>query len=73
MAKAKKTNAQVLREIMEINKAYLEENPDAESLLTEKFEQVITDVLNSSDRDDFINVELNRRLKPVHITTGGKK
>ena len=61
----KKTNADVLRSMIEINDLYKAQN--GEGLITERVENEIKNILNSSDDDDVINVKFNRILKPTEI------
>lgn len=65
MPKKKKTNADVLRSMIEINDLYKAQN--GEGLITERVENEIKNILNSSDDDDVINVKFNRILKPTEI------
>ena len=65
MPKKKKTNADVLRSMIEINDLYKAQN--GEGLITEKVENEIKNILNSSDDDDVINVKFNKILKPTEI------
>lgn len=59
----RKTNAEVLRGILEIDDAQRREHPDAEPFLTDKFREVIEPIAKLED-DDLVNVKLNKVLKP---------
>lgn len=65
MPKKKKTNAEVLRSMIQINDLYKSQN--GEGLITEKVENEIKSILNSSDDDDVINVKFNKILKPTEF------
>lgn len=60
--KKQKTNADVLKAMIDINDAYKIEH-DGESLLTEKVEEEIKSILKASDDSDVINVKFNKILK----------
>lgn len=62
----RKTNAQVLREILAIDDAHRRENPDAEPYLTDHFREVIEPIAQLDD-DDLVNVKLNKVLKPSKL------
>lgn len=65
IVKAKKiTNAEVLRNMIELDKAWAEEH-DGEEILNENTRNAIQDILNTSTDDEEINRKFNKILRPV--------
>lgn len=65
IVKAKKiTNAEVLRNMIELDRVWSEEH-DGEEILNENTRNAIQDILNTSTDDEEINRKFNKILRPV--------
>lgn len=59
----KKTNAEIIRGMLEIDKAYREENEDAQ-LLSDKVRDTLQDLVDTSADDYELQRRFNNILKP---------